>query len=145
MYSIPDGAVRPDPAREYRILFNITKAAASPDRVNPGLEHVARLVNIFALANVPPRQTKIVAVMHGPATAISLDDQHYQDQHKLGNPNSKMIEALKRAGVTLYVCGQALAQSGFPETGVNREVEIALAALTVLAVYQLDGYALIPE
>jgi hypothetical protein len=45
----------------------------------------------------------------------------------------------------VYVWGQALAHNGFAPSWVNREVSVALAALTVLPVYQLDGYAFIPE
>ncbi|SOD39959.1 DsrE family protein [Nitrosovibrio sp. Nv4] len=143
--SMPEAAVQPSPDREYKILFDVTKAAKAPEQVNPGLEHIARLINIFALAKVPPEKLKIVAVLHGPATAASLDNRYYREKYQFDNPNLELIEVLKRNGVIVYVCGQALAHSGFASSWVNREVTVALAALTVLPVYQLDGYALIPE
>ena len=38
-----DGAqTRPDAKLRYRVLFNITKAAPSPDKLNPSVEKVAR-------------------------------------------------------------------------------------------------------
>ena len=50
-----------------------------------------------------------------------------------------------RPGAIIYVYGQALAHKGFAPSVVNQEVSVALAALTGLSIYQLDGYALIPE
>lgn len=66
VHPMPEAAVQPSPDREYKILFDVTKAAKAPEQVNPGLEHIARLINIFALAKVPPEKLKIVAVLHGP-------------------------------------------------------------------------------
>jgi intracellular sulfur oxidation DsrE/DsrF family protein len=145
VHPMPEAAVQPNPDREYKILFDVTKASGTPGQVNPGLEHVARLINLFALAKVPPGKLKIVAVLHGPATAVALDDRHHREKYQIDNPNGKLIDALKRTGVVVYVCGQALAHKGFEPAWVNRDVIVALAALTVLSVYQLDGYALIPE
>jgi intracellular sulfur oxidation DsrE/DsrF family protein len=145
VHPMPEAAVQPSPDREYKILFDITKASGTPSQINPGLEHIARLINLFALAKVPPEKLKIVAVLHGPATAVALDDRHYREKYQFDNPDRKLIDALKRAGVIVYVCGQALAHNGFEPAWINPEVDIALAALTVLSVYQLDGYALIPE
>lgn len=44
---VPGAAERPDPKLCYRVLFNVTKAASSPDQVNPSLEKVARFVNLL--------------------------------------------------------------------------------------------------
>jgi hypothetical protein len=93
---MPEAAVQPSPGREYKILFDITKAAEAPDEINPGLEHVARLINLFALAKIPPQKLKIVAVLHGRATAASLDDRYHREKYQRDNPNSKLIDALKQ-------------------------------------------------
>jgi hypothetical protein len=39
--SLPNAAVQPDKSLQYKILFDISKPAASNDQVNPGLDHVA--------------------------------------------------------------------------------------------------------
>jgi intracellular sulfur oxidation DsrE/DsrF family protein len=145
VHPMPEAAVQPSPDREYKILFDVTKAARTPDQVNPGLEDIALLINLFALAKVPPKKLKIVGVLHGPATSVALDDPHYREKYQIDNPNRKLIDALKRTGAVVYVCGQALAHNGFESAWVNRDVSVALAALTVLSAYQLDGYVLIPE
>lgn len=141
----PDSAVQPEPGREYKILFDVTEAADSPDKVNPGFEHVARLINLFAWSGVPVEELKIVLVVHGSATSSVLQDEHYRKEHQVANPNTGLIAALKQAGVTLYVCGQALAHNGFETVWVNPDVTLSLAALTVLPLYQLEGYVLIPD
>jgi intracellular sulfur oxidation DsrE/DsrF family protein len=145
VWPYPDAAMRPSPNRNYQVLFDITKAADAPDKVNPGLDHVARLVNLFALSGVPGERLKIALVVHGPATPGILANDQYRKLHGSGNPNTELIRLLKRAGVTLYICGQALAEKGLDPTGVNPDITLALSALTVLSIYQLDGYALIPD
>lgn len=46
----PDAAARPSPDRTYKVLFDISKGAETPEKPNSGLDHVARLINTFALA-----------------------------------------------------------------------------------------------
>jgi intracellular sulfur oxidation DsrE/DsrF family protein len=141
----PDAAARPTPDRDYPVLFDIAKAADAPDKVNPGLDHVARLLNLFALSGVQAERLKIALVVHGPATPIVLTDERYRKLHGRDNPNTELIGRLKRAGVTLFICGQALAEKGLDPAGINPVITLALSALTVLSLYQLDGYALIPD
>lgn len=123
--------------------MNIVRPMDSPAEVSPGLDRVARLVNLFALSKVPPGKLKIVAVLHGGATAASLDNAHYREKYQVDNPNIKLIEALKRTGVAVYVCGQAVAHNGFAQSWVNKDVPVALSAMMVLAHYQNEGYALV--
>ena len=141
----PQATAQPERGRTYRALFNVVKAADKPDKVNPGLDHVARLINIYGMAGVQPANLRLTAIVHGPATDSVLADKHYRTKHRVDNPNTKLIAALKRAGVEVLVCGQALAHAGFDSNAVDPEVTVALAALTVLPIYQQNGYALIPE
>ena len=141
----PHAAAQPDAGKQYKILFSLTKPPESVDKVNPGLEHVARLINLFAFAKVPVGNLHIVAVVHGSATASVLDDAHYLEKHKTANPNIKLISALRRVGVKVFVCGQALAHADLQPEWVNPDVTLALAALTVLPIYESQGYSLIPE
>ncbi|SDZ93182.1 DsrE family protein [Nitrosospira multiformis] len=141
--AMPNAVLQPDPGRQYKVIVNVTKLMTSPDQVNPGLDRVARLVNLFALAKVPPEKLEIAAVLHGGATSASLDDSHYRKKYQTDNPNIKLIKALKRAGVNVYVCGQALAHNEFESRWVSGEVAVALSAMIVLADYQLKGYALV--
>ncbi|QBQ55520.1 DsrE family protein [Nitrosococcus wardiae] len=140
-----DTAVYPEASGDYKILFDITKAADAPGQINPGFEHVARLLNLFALAKVPEDRIKVVLVVHGSATPAVLDKTYYRKQFGIVNPNAQLITQLAEAGVTLYVCGQALAQYHYPLDWINGDITLALAALTVLPAYQRQGYSLIPQ
>ena len=139
----PDAALQPDKNADYKVVFNVT-AWATPDKVEPGLERVARTVNLFASAGVPASHLHFIAVIHGPATPAVLDDAHYREKFNVDNPNIKLIAALKNAGVQVVVCAQALANFKFPDAWVDPNVQVTLAALTDLIILQQQGYILVP-
>jgi intracellular sulfur oxidation DsrE/DsrF family protein len=145
VHPYPGAATQPSAERDYQVLFDITKAADAPDKVNPGLDHVARLLNLYALAGVPTDHLKVALVVHGSATPIVLKNDAYRKLYQRDNPNTEIIHLLNRAGVKLYICGQALAEKKLEIASVNPEITLAVSALTVLVDYQLDGYALIPN
>ncbi len=142
VHPLPDAAVQPDKSIEYKILFDITIAANSKDKVNPGLDHIARLINVFASAGMMPNKMKLVAVIHGDSAPIVLKNDIFKSKYGVDNPNIKLLTDLKKNGVVLYVCGQALADNNFKHEWVNPNISIALSALTVVPTYQLMGYAL---
>jgi len=71
------------------------------------LDHVARAVNLFVAAGVSLDQLHIAAVVHGSATPIALRDEAHQKKFGHPNPNAKLLMALRKAGVKIYLCGQA--------------------------------------
>jgi intracellular sulfur oxidation DsrE/DsrF family protein len=142
--SLPNAAVQPDKSLQYKILFDISKPAASNDQVNPGLDHVARLINVFATAGMMPDQMELVVIIHSTAAPIVLKNEQYKTKYGVDNPNIQLLGELKKSGVVLYVCGQTLADYSFKQEWVNPDVTLALSALTVVPTYQLMGYALMP-
>lgn len=143
VHPLPKAALQPSKYRTYKVVFNLTRGADA-DKVNDGLAHVARAVNVFASAGVPLKQLKFVVVVHGPATALVLRDASYKTRYKTGNPNLDLIGKLTAAGVKLVVCGQALADNGISHDEVNPQVEITLSALSDLILLQDQGYKLMP-
>ncbi|KXU31265.1 hypothetical protein A0J57_02255 [Sphingobium sp. 22B] len=142
---LPDAANQPDTAVNYRAVFNVTKAAAKPEEVNPSLDRVARFVNLLGSKGVNPAPGALVAVIHGPATPIIMNDAAYQARFGRANPNTALIAALRQAGVEIHVCGQALGRAGIEPASVSRDVTVDLAAMVTLATLQLKGWALIPD
>ena len=128
-----------------KVVFDIT-AEGQPGKVNPGLDRVARFINLNAGGGVQPGQIQIAAVVHGAATATVLHDAAYVRSIKQAgdNPNLELLRRLKQAGVELYVCGQALAHYGFDRREVMDSVDVAVAAMTVSVNKQMDGFAYIP-
>ena len=84
---------------------------------------------------------KITAALHGEAVNAILTDAAYQAKFGVEkNPNLPVLNDLRRAGVEVFVCGQALALKGIDEADVAEGVTVAAAALTVLISRQNDGY-----
>jgi intracellular sulfur oxidation DsrE/DsrF family protein len=146
IFPMPTANERPDPKLRYRVIFNITKSAVSPDKLNPSLEKVARLVNLLGADGVRPAVGDIVAIVQGPATPLILQNAAYAARTKEEkNPNLALITALKKAGVSVRVCSQAMIGNDITADQVAADVIIDDSALTTLTNLQLRGYALIPD
>nr|WP_276530685.1 DsrE family protein [Burkholderia multivorans] len=140
-----DGAAHlPDPAAHYRLVFSISSAGRQKDMPNPSLNRVARAVNLFRMSGVPAAHLHFVAVVHGDATSVVLDDAWHQAYDGTPNPSVDLIAALCEANVEVTVCAQALIANQFAPEWVMPAVTHSLSALTTLAVLQADGYSLIP-
>ena len=144
IHPLPQAAYQPDPAATYKVVFSLTKAAAKPDAVNPGLDHVARAVNLYVAAGVPLDHLKFVAIAAGGATAIALDDAAYKQQFGVANPNLPVIAQLRQHGVDVAVCSQAMAEHHYDYAWKDSHVTLALSALTTVTELENKGYALFP-
>ena len=137
---------RAEPGLRYRLVFNVTKAAAMPEKVNPSLEKVARLVNLLGRDNIRPEPGDIVVIVHGTATPIVTNSAAYAAKTKAElNPNLDLIAKLRKAGVTVAVCSQALHANRISAKELAPAVRVDLSAMTTLAALQLRGWALIPD
>jgi intracellular sulfur oxidation DsrE/DsrF family protein len=143
-HPLPQAAYQPDRNATYKVVFSLTKAGDKPDHISPSLERVARTVNLYASAGVPLDHLKFVAVASGDATGIVLDDAHYRAQFGTANPNLAVISQLRKAGVDVAVCGQAMAEHHYPNDWASKDVTLSLSALTTITVLEQQGYALMP-
>lgn len=141
-----DAKERPDHSVRYRVLFSITKAAASPEQVNPNLERVARFLNLLGADGVRPASGDVVVIVYGPATPLVMNDAAYAEHTKVTkNPNLRLVSALRAAGVSVRVCSQALVGNKVDPATVEKGIEVDVSALTTMATLQLRGWALIPD
>ena len=137
---------RAEPGLRYRLVFNVTKAAAKPDKVNPSLDKVARLLNLLGRDDIRPAPGDIVVIIHGTATPIVTNSAVYAARTKAElNPNLELIGKLREAGVTVAVCSQALHANRISAKELAPGVRVDLSAMTTLAGLQLRGWALIPD
>lgn len=139
---LPEAAQQLDPARKYHLIFNVTETGRSENSTLPGLETAARFLNLAALANVPKENIHIVMAIHGAGTPHALSDERFNARYGTDNPSLDLINKLADYGVDIYVCGQAMAGFDFSHDEAADNIEVAAAALTVLANYQMSGYAL---
>lgn len=135
-----DVAVRPDPKVNYKIFADVVSDERNPAGQFDGLVRLARLVNLMAYAKVPPDHVHIVALLDGMSGWAAATNAVFQRQFHADNPNLPIVHALKKAGVTLLICSQALAEHGLPDDAVDPDVTITLSALTDPVVYGQKGY-----
>ncbi|MFN6103098.1 MAG: DsrE family protein [Planctomycetaceae bacterium] len=132
------------PRKGARVVLDVTTAAEA-DQLNKGLERVARLINLYGAAGLKADDVRIVVVVHGDATRSILGDEAYHGRFEVeSNPNLPLLAELNKAGVEVFVCGQALGNKGFSDDEVSDGVTIAVSALTLLLNRQADGYTAIP-
>ena len=144
MHPLPHAAYQPGKSTVYKAVFAVTRPSRGANDPDGGLTPVARAVNIFASAGVPLDHLKFVVLIYGmDATTMVLDNAHYKKRFGKDNPNLKVIHELRKAGVKVVVCGQALAALGIKHSSVDPEVTIALSALSTMVILQDQGYALI--
>lgn len=144
IHYLPKAAYKPDPRQTYKIVFALTQFGAKPDEVSPSLDHIARTVNLYVAAGVPLSHLKFVGIAYGAATPLALDNAHYRAKFGVDNPNLKLIEMLRKKGVDIAVCGQAVAEHGFKYAWLSPHVTLALSALTTITTLEHKGYALMP-
>tara|TARA_R110002095_G_scaffold78106_3_gene67229 strand:- start:45278 stop:46276 length:999 start_codon:yes stop_codon:yes gene_type:complete len=139
---LPDAAQQPRDGS--KICVDVTKGGDA-SKLNPGIEKVARYVNIYQGAGKSPAEVQIAVVLHGDATLCVLNDDVYSRRFGTeGNPNLELLHELHEAGVEIYVCGQSLiSKKGKPEDVVVFS-DVAVSALTSLVNLQTDGYAYVP-
>lgn len=139
-----DVANLPDPALRYKVAFEVTRAASDSSQVNPALDRVARFVNLLGASGIRPAPGDIVIVVHGAATPALMGDTAYRERFSRANPNTPLIAALVKAGVSVHVCSYALTNAKIEHPAVANGVTIDLAAMVTLSTLQLKGWALLP-
>lgn len=138
---VPGAHELPDPSLTYKVVFDVSTAAANVGEVNPGLAGAARYLNTLAKYGVPPDHRKIAIVVHRDATEVIVNNETFKarnDGHD--NPNLELIHSLKEAGVALHVCGQAVLAKHIDPKTIVPEIQLDLWALTTLTTLQLQGY-----
>lgn len=142
IYEIEE-SIDPDPEQHYKIVIDLKTLQPDKSNINPGLDNVARMMNLHGLGGVRPEKLDVSVVVHGSATETILNNEGYQRKNGVGNPNLDLIDALIDAGADLYVCGQSLLARGYAREEVNSDVKIGLSMLTVVTTHMHKGYQLL--
>jgi intracellular sulfur oxidation DsrE/DsrF family protein len=138
---IPGESVAKDPTMDYKVVFDVNKAAPGADEVNPALKAISQLVNTLAKAGVPADHRHIAIVIHQGATKMILGNDTFKARYEgHDNPDLALIRAMTKAGVKFYVCGQAVLANKIEPKTIVPEVELTLWALTTIINLELRGY-----
>jgi len=143
IYEIPEATERPDPDAEYKIIIDLVSASEDPAKINRMVDNIARMINLHGLAGVPKENMNVKVAIHGGAIFSILNHDYYQRLYGIDNPNLQVYEALRDAGVSIYVCGQSLLAREMETTDLWEEATMALSMLTTLTTYIPQGYLLL--
>ncbi|MEQ1946020.1 MAG: DsrE family protein [Bryobacteraceae bacterium] len=132
---------QPDANTTYKALFDVAKAAAKPDQVNPTLDLLARYVNTLDKWGVPADHRKLAVIFHQGGGEVVLTNEAYKERKGVNNPNIALIQSLKKAGVEFHVCGQGLLSRKIDKSQVLPEIEVDLWALVSIINFENRGYA----
>ena len=141
--TLPDAA---EPPRQgSKALLDLSSDERKGEALK-GLDRAATIANLYEQAGVGPSNgMKLAVVIHGTATKATLTDEAYaRYSDGARNPDLEVIRRLRKAGVEIYVCGQALARQKFRTDEVAPDVTVAVSAATVHINKQTDGYVLVP-
>ncbi|GJL59908.1 MAG: hypothetical protein NPIRA03_27650 [Nitrospirales bacterium] len=145
--ALPDAALPPQ--KNSKVIIDITSDEQSGG-VLKGFDRAALILNQYTQASAGIEHGfKMAVILHGPATKAALSHEAYakhtnsyiKDLGKTQNPDLALIRELKKAGVDIYVCGQAAAHHGYATSDIAPEVKIAVSAATVNINLQMDNYA----
>jgi len=142
------GGVHPRPdlladlpaGREYKVIADVVHGSTDHAHVAGALERLARLQNLFAYVGVPREHVQIAAVIEGQAGWAILTNEAYRKRFKVDNPNLELLGELRRSGVQLMTCAQALAENDISDSDVSPDVRVTLSALADFVSYEAQGY-----
>lgn len=130
------------PKNPPKVIIDITSDSPSKEQVNPGLDRIARLLNLYGVSDIDMAQAEIVVIIHSKTTIIALKDDVYASHFGVKNPNMELLSLLRQQNVKIMVCGQSLDKQYGVEM-VNEYVDVALSAITTLAEYQQNGFSVL--
>lgn len=140
--SLPDAAEGPRP--DNSVVFDVT-GLSDPTQPAKGIDRMARLLNLYADAEINPQRARFAIVLHGKALIAALSHESYRKLgHGVGNPNLALLDRYRELGVEVYVCGQSLAHSGYGPNDVAPGITIAVSAMNALINKQNSHYAYLP-
>jgi cyanophycinase len=132
-----------DTQREYRVVFDVATSTEEPGEVNPGINTVARFLNMHARAGVPLENMHLALVVHGTAAKDALREGPFRERYGTDNRNADLLRRLAAAGVEIFICGQSAMSRNLPDDQLLPEVQMALSAMTIRADLQARGYEVI--
>ena len=128
----------PVPLKESKVVFNMDHPAFAGDQPI-GLSQMKTIMQRYKAAAVPVR---IVAVFHGQAGYMMLNDTAYDKARKLekGNPFKEQIKALQAEGVQFELCVNTARNNGWVNADLLPGVKMnGGATLRIIGLVQ-DGY-----
>ncbi|MDO7174123.1 DsrE family protein [Mariniflexile sp. AS56] len=142
-FNIKDADFTPDSTSVLKAIFDIDYMPKDSLASNPLISSLHRYLNMHVKSGVKESNISLAFVLHGDSTKDALSDAAYMKKYGIKNPNTYLIKTLSEHGVAMFICGQSAAYSGISKSELLPEIKLALSAMTVLTIYQSEGYSLI--
>jgi intracellular sulfur oxidation DsrE/DsrF family protein len=141
VYNVPFATDRPDPNLQYKIVFEASMQKLDSSILYEPLEIAARLYNLHVYGGVPQKNLDVVLVIGGEGIPVVLSNEAYKKRYGRDNPNQKILDQLRGAGVKVNGCAQAMLKHHIDPADVAPDIAKIFSRLTTVATYQLKGYA----
>jgi intracellular sulfur oxidation DsrE/DsrF family protein len=142
-FDVPDATLLPPKDQDLKLRFDVN-VGPEPGELNMSFDTVARYLNQHARAGVPRARLKAALVIHGTAGKDTLANDEYKKRFGKDNPNLKLIDELKAAGVQVILCGQTAMSRNLPRSVVSPSVTFAWSAMVAHMALERDGFVLNP-
>ncbi|WP_202912000.1 DsrE family protein [Arenibacter aquaticus] len=142
-FNIEDVDFAPNSETVLKAIFDIDYKPKDPLASNSLISSLHRYLNMHVRNGVKKSNISLAFVLHGDSTKDALNNEAYKKRYGSNNPNTQLIKTLSEHGVDMYICGQSAAYSGISKSEIMPEIKLALSSMTVLTIYQSEGYSLI--
>ncbi len=121
-----------------KIVFNLDHLAFEGDQPT-GIQFLKVMTEKFRTDGT---KAEIIAIFHGAAGYMALDDDAYDRVRKWsgGNPYKAEIEALMAAGVAFEECGQTMRDMGWVNAELIPGIRVNAGANFRIVELVQDGY-----
>jgi predicted peroxiredoxin len=144
IYEVPEAEPIADLSMPYKMVFELFTNADKIDTIHPGLDKMARLVNLHRYAGVKKENFELAIFIHQTATPIVLSDEAHKKRYGVPNPNTRLINEMVNNGVKIYVCGQSLYKRKLAGETRNPNIKVVLSAMVGISTLLSKGYVLMP-
>ena len=124
--------------KEANVVFNMDHIALGGD-MPFGLKYMELLNKKMKMEKT---SGKIIAVFHGPAAFMTLNDQAYNANRKVttGNPYKSLIKGLVASGVQIEECAVSMKGNGWTNKDLLPVVKVNTGAIGRIIQLTQEGY-----
>lgn len=142
-FDIENADFVPDSTSILKAIFDIDYLPKDSLSSNFLISSLHRYLNMHVKNGVKESNISLAFVLHGASTKDALTNEAYERKYGIKNPNINLIKTLSEHGVEMYICGQSAAYASISKSEILTEIKLALSAMSVLTIYQSEGYSLI--
>jgi intracellular sulfur oxidation DsrE/DsrF family protein len=142
IYNVPFATDKPDPNMQYKIVYEASaEEVDSFSLVYPALEFAAKMYNLHVYGGAPRKNLDVVLVIGGPGIVAAMTNEAYRKKYGVDNPNLKILQQLKEAGVKINGCAQSMLKHSIDPSEISPDVTPVFSRFTTVSNLQLKGYA----